>query len=459
MTAGSGGTTYNQASDCDCVEVANPGSTMEQVYEYYSDRNLKRIRGTNTPWLNQDFVYDSLNRLSQAKGEYGTINYTYDRVGNRLARTVDNQAESYIYFSNTNQLASVAGENTVNYSYDNNGNPILIGNKAYVYNQSSRLVEVRENGNTIAEYEYNAMGQRLIKKVGDNTTIFHYDFDGNIVAESRPDGTMIFEYLYLGSNRLAMVDAGTQKIYYCLNNYLGTPVMMTDDSGMIEWEANYKPFGEADVNPNAEAVNNFRFPGQYFDQETGLHYNYHRYYDPKTGRYLTPDPIGLVGGINLYLYAALNPINSYDNLGLKDWNIHRKGLSLSLLIIGGSGQLIKFRSSCENNRRITKSYLVVGLGLTFGLEAYAWGNTRGYFGGINVYANEPRPYYAGILISGISGGVGIIGGTLGSAILDFASFAEVYGVETGNILGLSLFNFEGQLYIPWDDQKIEHCCE
>ena len=63
-------------------------------------------------------------------------------------------------------------------------------------------------------------------------------------------------------------------------------------------------------------VNNFRFPGQYYDSETGLLYNYYRYYDPGTGRYITPDPIGLVGGINLYLYTQNNPINEIDPLGL-----------------------------------------------------------------------------------------------------------------------------------------------
>lgn len=61
---------------------------------------------------------------------------------------------------------------------------------------------------------------------------------------------------------------------------------------------------------------NPRFAGQYFDAETGLHYNYHRYYDPKTGRYLTPDPISLAGGINLYAYAYANPINLIDSFGL-----------------------------------------------------------------------------------------------------------------------------------------------
>ena len=86
-------------------------------------------------------------------------------------------------------------------------------------------------------------------------------------------------------------------------------------SGAVVWSTIYDSFGKATINTGV-VTNNLRFAGQYFDAETGLHYNYHRYYDPSTGRYLNPDPIGLAGGINLFAYVGGNPINDVDPLGL-----------------------------------------------------------------------------------------------------------------------------------------------
>lgn len=312
MTTSTGGTVSNQSGECDCLEVANAGAPMEQVYAYDANRNLTSILGTDTPWLDQTFTYDSLNRLGSAAGVYGSISFTYDKAGNRLTRAFDDRTDTYSYITGTNRLEQISGANPTPFSYDANGNITAIDTKTFVYNQNNRLIRVEDGVGILGEYTYNGLDQRVLKEAQGVATVFHYDFDGNIIAESQPGGTFAAEYLYLGRSRLAKVDVSTDTHYYYLNNYLGTPIMMTDDTGMVAWEAFYKPYGEADINPNSDIENNFRFAGQYFDEETGLHYNWQRYYDPKTGRYLTPDPVGLKGGINLFAYTFNNPVNTID---------------------------------------------------------------------------------------------------------------------------------------------------
>lgn len=104
-------------------------------------------------------------------------------------------------------------------------------------------------------------------------------------------------------------------IHYYVNDHLMTPKMAVNQSNEVTWQADYTAFGKADVTVE-RFVNNHRFPGQYFDKETGLYYNWNRYYDPNTGRYVTSDPIGLGGGLNTYGYAYQNPLYWTDPQGL-----------------------------------------------------------------------------------------------------------------------------------------------
>jgi RHS repeat-associated protein len=243
------------------------------------------------------------------------MDYTYDDVGNRMTEVIDDDSYTYSYVPGTNIIDTITDTDTIIYTHDANGNITGIGNEVLTYNQNNRLVMVEEDSVVFGEYTYNGLGQRIIKEAEGVTTIFHYDFDGNIIAESDISGNFDKEYLYRGSSRLALVDVGTGELYYYGNDQLGTPQILTDSTNTVVWEAVYDPFGQADINPNSTVVSNFRFPGQYYDSETELHYNYHRYYDPGTGRYLSADLIGLRGGVNLYTYAENNPINKMDLFG------------------------------------------------------------------------------------------------------------------------------------------------
>ena len=91
---------------------------------------------------------------------------------------------------------------------------------------------------------------------------------------------------------------------------------LIDKTGAVVWRADYQPFGAVDIQTQV-VQNSLRFPGQYFDEETGLHYNWHRHYDSIAGRYLTPDPIGIKGGLNLLAYVMNSPLNDSDLSGLR----------------------------------------------------------------------------------------------------------------------------------------------
>ena len=116
--------------------------------------------------------------------------------------------------------------------------------------------------------------------------------------------------------RIVADSATPQNVAYIHADQLATPQKMTDPSGTVVWDRDALPFGQtASLTGTGELP--LRFPGQYYDDETGLYYNYFRDYDPTTGRYIQSDPIGLAGGLNSYAYVGGNPLSSADPFGLK----------------------------------------------------------------------------------------------------------------------------------------------
>ena len=266
--------------------------------------------------------YDNQYRISSIiVGSIMSRTYGYDPNGN-IASIIDaiepsgnevfEDAGIYTYQQTTNKLTQVQGELNIIYGYDANGNITSANNRTFTYDLSNRLIRVENNGTTVGEYVYNANNQRIKKIVQGATRIFHYDLAGRLIAETNDAGQNLAEYVYLGDQVLCKISG--ELAYYYHNDHLGTPQILTNDSGIVSWKAVYTPFGDAEI--QVETVENpFRFPGQYYDQETGLHYNWNRYYDPKTGRYLTPDPVGLEGGINLFVYVENNPVIFVDPAG------------------------------------------------------------------------------------------------------------------------------------------------
>jgi RHS repeat-associated protein len=196
------------------------------------------------------------------------------------------------------------------------------GTVRYEYNDVDMLVRCDIKGEAWTA-NYDSLCRRVEKKWGGQTTTYYWDhfrlaaevrYDGSCRLYVYADDTALAPFLFLEYTSLeAPPESG--KRFYVFTNQAGAPIRVEDDAGQTVWSARIDPYGKAQVDAGSTIEVPLRFPGHYFDQETGLHYNRFRYYSPDLGRYLQSDPAGLAGGINAYAYPH-KPLTIVDVDGL-----------------------------------------------------------------------------------------------------------------------------------------------
>lgn len=292
-------------------------------YTYDNAFRIAGITNSSNSSLSWTYGYDVLDRLTSATRTGTTQGFTYDADGNRRTET-GTVSGTYNVSTASNRLNSVTGTPARSYTFDQDADVLTYAGITLTYNDRDRLATANSSGQTTS-YVYNALGQRIEKSGGPaGTVIFVYDEAGHLQGEYTSSGSLIEETIWLGDIPVATLQPNGSGItaYYIHADHLNTAKMITRASdNAVMWRWDQDPFGSLAPNQNPSGlgtfVYNLRFPGQYYDSETGLNQNRYRDYDPSVGRYVESDPIGLKGrSYSTFDYAKASPIGHIDPSGL-----------------------------------------------------------------------------------------------------------------------------------------------
>ncbi len=326
---------YDQASGL--TSLINTFSTGAVIsgYNYTLDNVGNRLtKADQNEQIN--YTYDAVYQLTQAQPTASAHEtYSYDAVGNRLIGPKPHRKYTY---DHANQLVT---ENKQQFQHDVHGNLIQHINGtttfSYTYDYENRLVQAEKNANgiiTMAQYKYDPFGRRIEKSVtkdGDTDTT-KYVYDGaSIIAEYDETNALGNRYIQgLGIDEpLAVLK--NKNVHYYHADGLGSITALTDKKQNVDERFEYDSFGKMTHTGSVDQP--YAFTGREWDKEMGMYYYRARYYDEKTGRFITKDPMGFGGGdVNLYRMTdsvgkpapVVNPYWYVDSVG-KPWPLTSMG--------------------------------------------------------------------------------------------------------------------------------------
>jgi RHS repeat-associated protein len=305
---------------------------QQRKYRYHVDGQLTGVDDAISGPVR--YRLDPSGRVTEVTAPDGTESYRYDQAGNivhaQLPASPELGPRQY-----TGNALTAAGP--VRYTYDQQGRmttrtDTAAGGRTWTYSWDplDRLTGVRTPDGTSWRYRYDPLGRRIAKQRlapgPDGPSIveeFEFVWSGQFLVEQvhrDPRGQRLvttWDYRPGTTRPVTQTEqlAAGIRFFTMLTDQIGTPVDMIDPNGVVAWHNSTSLWGRAKPRPAGEVSTPLRFPGQYVDHETGLHYNVFRYYDPGTGRYLSQDPLGLTPAPNPVSYLP-NPLLESDPLGL-----------------------------------------------------------------------------------------------------------------------------------------------
>ncbi|WP_344325883.1 DUF6531 domain-containing protein [Streptomyces macrosporus] len=319
--------------------LAAAGRTLRsRAYTYRPDGHLTSITDRLTG-TTRHVDLDPVGRPLTVTAEDWTETYAYDAAGNQTsAHWPDVAPHPEARGSRAYHGTRLLQAGRVRYAYDGAGRTVLrqktyLSKKPdtwrYEWDAEDRLISCTTPDGTLWRYRYDPLGRRTAKQRltvdGEVAEEIRFTWDGTRLAEETNTAThTVLTWDHDGHRPLAqterLLDPDDQaevdrRFFAIVTDLIGTPTELVDETGEIAWHTRTTLWGTTTWNTDATAYTPLRFPGQYADPETGLHYNYFRHYDPDTGRYTTPDPLGLAPAPNPVTYPH-NPHVWTDPLGL-----------------------------------------------------------------------------------------------------------------------------------------------
>jgi RHS repeat-associated protein len=303
--------TYEDNGLVETIALSNSGGALATFEFTYDDAfNVESIEDNDGV---HEFAYDGLDRLTATTRPSGlgltNESYGYDSVGNR---EIPANGALYGYDSN-NRITASPG---VTYAFDDDGNMASRSDGSTLTHDVRNRLTTFSKSTTVASYLYDPLGRRLKKTVNGTSTWYVWDGE-NLIGEYSGAGVRQKDYAYLDREFIPALITDSNGAYFVHPDQVGTPRVLTGSSAQVVWNSRHDAFGQTlvdeDVDGNSITVTlNMRFAGQYFDAESGFHYNLIRDYDPATGRFLQMDPLLKEQLQHPYLYALSNPLRFID---------------------------------------------------------------------------------------------------------------------------------------------------